>query len=116
MHIFSAFTGYTFTARFYNVTKMTNSTYFWLHNINSHNSVNFKARSFKFGMVVNFYSISLKMLTKMIFIMRMMMIMKMIMMMITNMMIELKMAITPPIFKLSASNFAWQFIQLVSIE
>ena len=44
----------------------------------------------------------------------MMMIMKMIMMM--NMMIEIKMAITPPIFKLSASNFASQFIQLVSID
>ena len=43
----------------------------------------------------------------------MMMIMKMIMMM--NMMIEIKMAITPPIFKLSAPNFAWQFIQLVPI-
>ena len=63
-------------------------------------------------MVVNFDSISLKMLTKMMFIMRMMMIMKMIMMMI----IEIKMAITWPIFKLSAPNFAWQFIQLVPID
>ena len=44
----------------------------------------------------------------------MMMIMKMIMMM--NMMIEIKMAITRPIFKLSAPNFAWQFIQLVPID
>ena len=44
----------------------------------------------------------------------MMMIMKMIMMM--NMMIEIKMAITWPIFKLSAPNFACQFIQLVPID
>ena len=63
-------------------------------------------------MVVNFDSISLKMMTKMIFLMRMMMIMKMIMMMI----IEIKMAITWPIFKLNAPNFAWQFIQLVPID
>ena len=52
------------------------------------------------------------MMTKMIFLMRMMMIMKMIMMMI----IEIKMAITWPIFKLNAPNFAWQFIQLVPID
>ena len=45
----------------------------------------------------------------------MMIIMKMIMMMM-NMMIEIKIAITPPIFKLSAPNFVWQFIQLVPID
>ena len=67
-------------------------------------------------MVVNFDSISLKMLTKMMFIMRMMMIMKMIMMMMMNMMIEIKMAITRPIFKLSDPNFAWQFIQFMPID
>ena len=67
-------------------------------------------------MVVNFDSISLKMLMKMMFIMRMMMIMKMIMMMMMNMMIEIKMAITWPIFKLNAPNFAWQFIQLIPID
>ena len=67
-------------------------------------------------MVVNFKSISLKMMTKMVFITRiMMMIMKMTMMMMMNMMIEIKMAITRPIFKISAPNFAWQFIQLVPI-
>ena len=58
-------------------------------------------------MVVNFKSISLKMMTKMVFITRiMMMIMKMTMMMMMNMMIEIKMAITRPIFKLRAPNFA----------
>ena len=69
-------------------------------------------------MVINFKSISLKMMTKMVFITRiMMMIMKMtMMMMMMNMMIEIKMAITWPIFKLSAPNFAWQFIQLVPID
>ena len=68
-------------------------------------------------MVVNFKSISLKMMTKMVFITRiMMMIMKMTMMMMMNMMIEIKMAITRPIFKISAPNFAWQFIQLVPID
>ena len=52
-------------------------------------------------MVVNFKSISLKMMTKMVFITRiMMMIMKMKMMMMMNMMIEIKMAITQPIFML----------------
>ena len=66
-------------------------------------------------MVVKFDSISLKMLTKMMFIMRMMVIMKMIMMMMMNMMIEIKMAITCPIFKLCAPNFAWKFIQVVPI-
>ena len=66
-------------------------------------------------MVVNFYSISLKILTKMIFIMRMMMIMKMIMMRMMNMMIDIKMAITRSIFKLCALNFAWKFIQLIPI-
>ena len=67
-------------------------------------------------MVVNFDSISLKMMRKMIFLMRMMMIMKMIMMMIMMMIIEIKMAITWPIFKLNAPNFAWQFIQLIPID
>ena len=47
----------------------------------------------------------------------MMMIMKMIiMMMMMNMMIQIKMAITQPIFKLSGPNFAWQFIQLVPLD
>ena len=45
----------------------------------------------------------------------MMMKMKMIMMMMMNMMIEIKMAITRPIFKLSAPNFAWQFMQLEKV-
>ena len=45
----------------------------------------------------------------------MMMIMNMMMMMM-NMMIEIKMAITRPIFKLSTSNFAWQFKQLVHLD
>ena len=68
-------------------------------------------------MVVNFKSISLKMMTKMVFITRiMMMIMKMTKMMMMNMMIEIKMAITRPIFKISAPNFAWQFIQFVPID
>ena len=56
----------------------------------------------------------LMILTMMMMIMKTMM--KMIMMMMMNMMIEIKMAITPPIFKLSAPNFAWQFIQLVTID
>ena len=63
-------------------------------------------------MVVNFDSTSLKMMTKMIFLMRMMMIMMTLMMMI----IEIKMVITWPIFKLNAPNFAWQFIQLIPID
>ena len=67
-------------------------------------------------MLVNFDSISLKMLMKMMVITRMMIIMKMIMMMMMNMMIEIKMAIPRPIFKLSAPKFAWQFIQLVPID
>ena len=56
------------------------------------------------------------MIMKMMFIVKMMMKMTMIMMMMMNMMIEIKMAITRPIFKLSAPNFAWQFIQLVPID
>ena len=38
------------------------------------------------------------------------------MMMMMNMMIEIKMAITRPIFKLSDPNFAWQFIQFMPID
>ena len=56
------------------------------------------------------------MIMKMMFIVKMMMKMTMIMMMMMNMMIEIKMAITWPIFKLSAPNFACQFIQLVPID
>ena len=44
------------------------------------------------------------------------MILTMNMMMMMNMMIEIKMAITRPIFKLSDPNFAWQFIQFVPID
>ena len=56
------------------------------------------------------------MIMKMMFIVKMMMKMTMIMMMMMNMMIEIKMAITWQIFKLSAPNFACQFIQLVPID
>ena len=56
----------------------------------------------------------LMILTMIMMIMNMIMMINMMMMM--NMMIEIKMVITRPIFKLSAPNFAWQFIQLVPID
>ena len=62
-------------------------------------------------MVVNFDSIYIKMMMKMMFIRRRRMRMRMMMMM--NMMIEIKMAITHPIFRLGAPDFTWLFIQLV---
>ena len=67
-------------------------------------------------MVVNFDSISSKIMTKMMFIRRIMMIMKMIMMIMMNVMIEIKMAITRLILKLRVPNFACKFIPLVPID
>ena len=52
----------------------------------------------------------------MIMILMILMMMMINIMMMMNMMIEIKMVITRPIFKLSASNFAWQFIELVPID
>ena len=69
-------------------------------------------------MVVNFYSIYIKMMTKIMFIrmmiimmiimkMIMMLMMKMIMMLMMNMIIEIKRAITGSILKLGTLDFTW---------
>ena len=49
-------------------------------------------------------------------LMILMTMMNMMMMMMMNMMIEIKMAITRPIFKLSDPNFTWQFIRFMPID
>ena len=79
---------------------------------NGHNLANFQDKCSKFCMAIHPVSTYRLMIMILMILTMMMMIMKMMML---NMMIEIKMAITQPIFKLSAPNFAWKFIQLVPI-